>query len=170
MSVDDEARLLALARWPFLSQDPNSVGVAVSGGSDSVALLHLTWRAAAATGAKVFAVTVDHTLRPESGAEAQGVSELCEGLGVPHDVLVWRHGDIAGNLPDQARRARYDLIAGWARDRGIGHVGLGHTMDDQAETVLIGLARAAGVDGLSGMRLLWQDRGLTWARPLLTER
>jgi len=68
---------------------------------------------------------------------------------------------------DAARRARMALIAGWARDRGIGHVALGHTRDDQAETLLMGLARRAGIDGLAGMRRDWVEGGVTFHRPLL---
>jgi tRNA(Ile)-lysidine synthase len=112
-------------------------------------------------------VTVDHRLRAESGAEAAGVAAACAGLGVPHKVVVWDHGPLQGNLMDTARRARMGLITDWARARGIGHVALGHTRDDQAETVLMGLARQAGLAGLSGMRQTWAEGGATFHRPLL---
>jgi tRNA(Ile)-lysidine synthase len=125
--------------------------------------LHL----ALSAGFKVEAVTVDHRLRPESAAEAAGVAETCAGLGVPHAVLVWEHGPVAGNLMDAARRARMALIQTWARGHGIGHVALGHTRDDQAETLLMGLARQAGIAGLSGMRRRWDETGVTLHRPLL---
>lgn len=139
------------------------VGVAVSGGSDSVALLHLI----AAAGARVQAVTVNHDLRVAAADEARFVAGLCAGLGVPHSVVVWDHGVIAGNLPNAARRARYGLIAGWAQARGITRVVLGHTADDQAETVLMGLARGAGLDGLCGMRPWWDQGPVRFERPLL---
>lgn len=139
----------------------------MSGGSDSVAVLHLMTRAAPHCGWQVRAVTVNHRLRPEAAEEAAFVGRLCAELGVAHDVLVWEHGAIAGNLQDEARRARYGLIGDWGRDRGIGHVVLGHTADDQAETFLMGLAREAGLDGLTGMRREWTVGGVVFARPFL---
>ncbi|WP_343116028.1 tRNA lysidine(34) synthetase TilS [Ostreiculturibacter nitratireducens] len=143
------------------------LGVAVSGGGDSTALLHLLAAWAGEHGAEIAAVTVDHGLRPGSAAEAAAVARICAGLGVPHETLRW-HWDGEGNLQDQARRARLTLIADWARGRGIGAVALGHTRDDQAETFLMRLARGAGVDGLSGMSPERHAEGIQWLRPLLT--
>ena len=140
------------------------LGVAVSGGSDSMALLHLAARLAPVLKAQVRAVTVDHALRDGSAAEAVQVGQVCAALGVSHATLVWDHGAVAGNLMDAARRARYGLIAGWAQGCP---VAVAHTADDQAETFLMGLARGAGLDGLSGMRPAWQQ-GVTFLRPLLT--
>jgi tRNA(Ile)-lysidine synthase len=140
-----------------------TIGIALSGGGDSTALLHLALRA----GLRVEAVTVDHRLRPESAVEAAGVAAACARLGVRHEVRVWEHGPVSGNLMDGARRARMALIAAWARDRGLAHVALGHTQDDQAETLLMGLARAAGIAGLSGMRRQWAEGDVTFHRPLL---
>jgi tRNA(Ile)-lysidine synthase len=88
-------------------------------------------------------------------------------LGVPHKVKVWEHGQVTGNLMDAARRARMGLIRDWAVAREIRHVALGHTRDDQAETLLMGLARRAGIDGLAGMRRAWVEAGVTFHRPLL---
>jgi tRNA(Ile)-lysidine synthase len=68
---------------------------------------------------------------------------------------------------DAARRARMALIGDWAQGRGLGHVALGHTRDDQAETLLMGLARSAGLPGLSGMRRQWEQGGVRYYRPLL---
>ena len=157
-----DAGLLRLAAAVF-EGNSGGVGVAVSGGSDSVALLHLL----AAAGVRVYAVTINHDLRSGAAEEARFVAGLCAGLGVPHSVLVWDHGVIAGNLPDAARRARYRLMAGWAATRGIARVMLGHTADDQAETVVMGLARGAGLDGLCGMRASWALDGVRFERPLL---
>ena len=140
-----------------------TVGIALSGGGDSTALLHLCL----AAGLQVEAVTVDHRLRPESAAEAAGVAACCAGLGVRHELRVWEHGPVAGNVMDAARRARMALIADWARRRGIGVVALGHTRDDQAETLLMGLARASGIAGLSGMRPEFEQEGVRFLRPLL---
>ncbi|PCD77819.1 tRNA lysidine(34) synthetase TilS [Pseudothioclava arenosa] len=154
-----------LARTAF---DPGAVprvGVAVSGGSDSMAALHLLARHHA-----VAAVTVDHGLRPEAAAEAAFVAKACAALGVPHDTLRWAGAGAQGNLMDQARRARLRLIAEWARARGIGHVVLAHTLDDQAETFVMRLAREAGLEGLSGMRPAFEAEGITWHRPFLSVR
>jgi tRNA(Ile)-lysidine synthase len=139
------------------------LGLAVSGGGDSVALLCLAVEA----GLPVIAVTVDHGLRPEAAGEAAWVGALCARLGVAHDVLRWQDWDGTGNLQDAARRARLRLIADWARGHGIGMVALGHTQDDQAETVLMRLARRAGVDGLAGMAPWRHHLGVCWTRPLL---
>ena len=140
-----------------------TIGVALSGGGDSTALLHLCLRA----GLAVEAVTVDHRLRPESADEAAAVHATCAALGVSHEIRVWDHGPVTGNLMDAARRARLALIADWAQSRGIDTVALGHTRDDQAETVLMGLARSAGLAGLSGMRPAFDMGNVHVLRPLL---
>ncbi|MCB2128829.1 MAG: tRNA lysidine(34) synthetase TilS [Rhodobacteraceae bacterium] len=163
----DDSRLLRAADWVFPGGWPERIGVAVSGGGDSMALLHLLARNQARRGCVVHAVTVDHRLRAEAADEARTVARFCKTLGVPHQTLVWDHGRITQNLQDTARRARYRLIGEWALATGIGHVAIGHTADDQAETFLMGLARQAGIDGLSGMRGTWDDEGIAWSRPLL---
>lgn len=148
--------------------DPDGVtGIAVSGGSDSVGLLHLAQVAARAAGLSLAAVTVDHGLRSDSGAEAEGVARLCAGLGISHQTLQWQGWDGRGNLQAAAREARYALMTDWARGQGIRRVLLGHTQDDQAETFLMRVARQAGLDGLSGMAARFQRGGITWERPLL---
>lgn len=160
-----DAVLLHFAQSHFFAPPPpERIGVAVSGGSDSTALLHLFHRAHPG---KVLAVTIDHGLRAESAAEAAGVAALCAALGIAHTTLRWQGPLPAGNLMDQARRARLELLAEWARDREIAHIVLGHTADDQAETFLMNLARAAGLDGLSGMRDRWTENGIHWSRPFL---
>ncbi len=138
----------------------------VSGGGDSVALLLLMQR----TGRGIAAITVDHGLRAGSAREAEAVAALCAARGIPHEIRVWRGWAGGGNLQDAARRARRGLIADWARGRGIGAVALGHTLDDQAETVVMRLARGSGVDGLSGMAATSTAEGLVWLRPLLGVR
>lgn len=146
------------------------LGIAVSGGSDSLGLLHLAGQWSKRRGVRIKAVTVDHGLRPESAAEARSVAGICQLLGVDHATLKWQGWDRSGNLQDQARRARYRLMADWALAEGIGVIALGHTADDQAETFLMRLAREAGVDGLSGMATRRQAHGVVWLRPLLQVR
>ena len=126
------------------------LGLAVSGGPDSLALLLL---AAAARPGEVEAATVDHGLRAESRDEADMVAGLCDRLGVPHSTLAieW---DIppTSAIQEQARMLRYGALAAWSRDLGIGAVLTGHHLDDQAETMVMRLNRGSGVRGLAGMR------------------
>ena len=168
MPVSDGAgRILSESARRALSFGPvrGVVGLAVSGGGDSMAMLHLMAEAAQRP---LAVATVDHRLRAAAAAEALRVGQVCAGLGVPHEVLVWDHGAIVGNLMQAARRARYRLLAEWAQARGIGTVLVAHTADDQAETLLLGLARAAGLDGLAGMRPVWQQVGVAFHRAFLT--
>lgn len=143
------------------------LGVAVSGGGDSVALLHLADAWARARGRGLEVATVDHGLRPESASEAEAVAAAAASLGRSHQTLRWTGWDGRGNLQAEARDARRRLLAGWAAERGADAVALGHTLDDQAETVLMRLGRSAGVDGLSGMSARTRAEGLIWLRPLL---
>ncbi len=167
MPVTGAKALKALIDQHFSGKLPQRLGVAVSGGSDSLALLVLLHEICAKDGPELFAVTVDHGLRAESAAEAAQVARICAGLNVAHDTLNWTGWGGQGNLPDQARRARYALMADWAQDRDINDIALGHTADDQAETFLMRLGREAGVDGLSAMACSWQAGGTTFHRPLL---
>lgn len=163
--ADNFARdLTALLR----SDLPARIGLAVSGGSDSVALMHLAADWAAGAGVQLHVVTVDHGLRPDAAAEAAGVAQQAAALGLPHDTLRWQTPDGTGNLMDRARRARYDLMSGWAATIGIDHIALGHTADDVAETFLMRLGREAGVDGLSAMASRKQRAETQFLRPLLS--
>lgn len=148
-----------------LPDRPARVGVAVSGGSDSTALLVL---ACTHFGARnVQAVTVDHGLRDSATGEIEQVAALCTSLGCAHTVLKWTGWNGQGNLQAEARAARYRLIADWAQGAGTDTILLGHTLDDQAETFLMRLARGSGVDGLAAMADVRKQNGLLWARPLL---
>ena len=131
-----------------------------------MALLHLL----AGQGLRLSVATVDHGLRAEAVAEAAMVAATCAGLGLPHATLCWTDPCGPGNLSARARTARYDLLRDWAAGQGIRSVALGHTLDDQAETVLMRLARGSGVDGLSGMAEARTDDGILWLRPLLSQR
>ena len=149
---------------------PPRLGVAVSGGGDSMALLSLLHGLSAAAGTHLETVTVDHGLRPEAAGEAAFVARCASTLGLSHETLRWRGWDGQGNLQNAAREARYRLMADWAERRGLPCVALGHTADDQAETVLMRLARRSGVDGLSAMAPRSKRHGTTWLRPLLFAR
>lgn len=141
--------------------------MAVSGGSDSMALLHLMQACFAQEPVELFAATIDHRLRPESADEAAFVGRTAARLGIAHDTIEWREGPGQGNLQKQAREARYELLTSWARRKGIPVLCVAHTADDQAETLLMRMARAAGVSGLSGMPPSRVHNGVTLMRPLL---
>ncbi len=147
---------------------PDTIGLAVSGGGDSMAMLALAHNWTRDWGVKLRVVTVDHGLRPEAADEAAMVAAECATLGWSHDTLKWTGWDRSGNLQDAARAARLRLIDDWrgtTRD-----VLFAHTADDQAETVLMRLARGSGVDGLSGMAAIRQVGDMRVVRPLLGER
>lgn len=138
------------------------LGVAVSGGPDSMALL---WLATRAFPDRVEAVTVDHRLRAASADEAAMVARWCAGAGVPHAVLTPDEAP-TGNLQSWARAARYRLIEGWRAARGIDWIMTAHHADDQLETMLMRLNRGSGVAGLAGVRA----RAGRVIRPLLAVR
>jgi len=129
--------------WP----EGDRLGLAVSGGPDSLALLLL---AKGVMADRVEAATVDHGLRPESAREAAMVAELCAAYGIPHRILTVKVP--AGNLHDRARAARYAALGTWMAERGLGALATAHHADDQAETFLMRLNRGSGVPGLAGVR------------------
>lgn len=145
--------------------------VAVSGGGDSVALLHLASSWAKATGVALKAVTVDHGLRPEAAAEAAFVAGICENLEIQHFTLAWDGSKPTTGISEAAREARYLLMSEFARDIGVDTILTGHTLDDQAETLWMRNSRYSEnsqVRGLSGMaRGMMLCPGIRVIRPLL---
>lgn len=142
---------------------PGRLGIAVSGGPDSLALLLL---AHAAFPGQVQAATVDHRLRPESAAEARLVARICQDLDLSHAILA-ADAPIEGNLQAGARALRYRLLGRWTVEAGIGWLLTAHHADDQAETLAMRLGRGAGLSGLAGVRAATDIAGLKVARPLL---
>jgi len=147
--------------------------LAVSGGPDSTALLWLAarWRKSLKKKPELIAVTVDHGLRPEAAREAASVKRLAKALGIPHRTVVWKGEKPKAGLQQAARTARYSLLAQAAEKAGAAHILTAHTLDDQAETVLIRMSRGSGLTGLAAMaqvsRLPNGAGHISLVRPLL---
>lgn len=146
-----------------------AIVLAVSGGPDSVAMMWLAarWRRALRAGPRLVAVTIDHGLRTEAAREARDVKHLAKALDLPHRTLRWSGAKPETGLPAAAREERYRLLAQAARAAGATHVLTAHTQDDQAETVLMRMARGSGIAGLAAMARQSQREGVVLARPLL---
>src|SRR5262249_33075774 len=143
--------------------------LAVSGGPDSTALLVLAarWWAGLRTGPDLLAVTVDHGLRRGSAREARAVKRLAARLGVRHRTLKWTGAKPKTGLQEAARAVRYRLLAAAARGARATYVLTGHTRDDQAETVLLRIARGSRPSRLFAMARRAPLEGWTLVRPLL---
>ncbi|HWA88702.1 MAG TPA: tRNA lysidine(34) synthetase TilS [Rhizomicrobium sp.] len=145
--------------------------VAVSGGADSLALMHLLRRwAKAARRTPPVVLTVDHGLREGSAADARKVLRWAKAEGLKAHVLRWTGAKPEADLEAEARAARYRLMGEWCARRGIEALYVAHTRDDQAETFLLRLARGSGLDGLAAMRAMAPCPGkaeVRVVRPLL---
>lgn len=165
--IDDHEAAALFSR--YLTGNTGLV-LAVSGGSDSMALMRLIarWNAGLEPQAQpdIHVVTVDHALRPEAAAEADFVVREAASLGLPVQKLRWDGPHPKTGVPAAAREARYSLMAGFCRQRRAVLV-TAHTLDDQAETLVMALARGAGVDGLSAMQAETTLNGLIIIRPFL---
>lgn len=134
--------------WPAdLRAGSGKLGLAVSGGPDSLALLLLC---AAAWPGDVAVASVDHGLRLEAEGEVAFVHNVCAALNVPFTALCVKVA--GGNLQARAREARYAALSRWVRDEGLGALATAHHADDQAETLFMRLARGSGLSGLAGVR------------------
>ena len=165
--ADRAAKALAAAGVPAAG---DGVAVAVSGGADSLALLHTLRALAGPRGWRLAVVTVDHGLRPGSAADAAFVADHAKAIGLPARVRTLAPADLdqhrKAGPEGAARAARYGALWPAADELGCRWLATGHTLDDQAETVLLELLRGAGPDGLAGMAV----RGGRLLRPLLGVR
>ncbi len=156
-----------------MAQHQGAIAVAVSGGGDSVALMHLLAAYARARKHKAPVVlTVDHGLRKSSSKDAKQVAAWAKKAGLIAHVLSWHGAKPKSGVEAAAREARYRLMGDWLTRHKIATLYVGHTIDDQAETFLLRLARGSGLDGLAAMgaRAPWPVAGfpnLSVARPLL---
>lgn len=145
------------------------VALAVSGGADSLALLILAcrWRQLTGSSTTLHVLTVDHGLRAESAAEADFVLATAARYGVEARAMRWDGPYPSANIEAVAREARYRLLTGAAREIGCSVVATAHHREDQAETLLLRLARGSGVYGLAAMATERDQEGVTLFRPLL---
>ena len=143
------------------------LAVAVSGGSDSMALVLLANSWARERGGRVTALTVDHGLRADAAREARQVAGWLAAMGIDHHLLRWRGPKPRAAIQARARDARYRLLDDWCGDAGVLHLLVGHTRDDQAETLMMRLRRGSGPDGLAAMGRERMLRHCRLLRPLL---
>ena len=143
------------------------LAIGVSGGADSLALALLASEWARARGGEAVALTVDHGLRPESRQEARRVATWMKARRLPHRILCWSGAKPGTGLQAAARQARYELMTGWCRARGVLHLLVAHHMEDQAETFVLRLGRGSGADGLSCMSAVSEMPWVRLVRPLL---
>ena len=152
------------ALWPQEERGGRPLGLAVSGGPDSIALLLL---AHAVLPGRIAVASIDHGLRPEAAGEVALVERIAGERGIPFTALTVTLAP--GNVQAQARAARYAALAEWARTNGLGAVATAHHADDQAETLLMRLNRGSGLAGLAGVRAVSRIEGSEGPllRPLL---
>jgi len=172
-----EQRVLSFIREHHLVSGQQKLLVAVSGGPDSVCLLHILFGLRDELGIELHVAHLDHQLRgAESEADARYVADLACRLSIPasierRDVMAY-HARQRISLEEAAREVRYAFLAQVAKSIGADRVAVGHTVDDHIETILMHLIRGTGTRGLRGLQssAVWQSSGdsLTVIRPLLT--
>lgn len=141
--------------------------VAVSGGSDSLALTFLANEYAATKNLKLEAVTVDHTLRPESSAEAEEVQSILKAHDISHHTLVWQHDDNLNRIHEQARKARYHLLTEFCKRYENPYLLTAHHAQDQIETILMRFLKGSGAAGFQGIQAARYENDVRIIRPLL---
>ena len=150
-----------------LPQDITRIGVGVSGGADSLCLVHLLKKYCDNHHIKLYAFTVDHDLRKESAHEAKSVHSMLTKWGLNHQTLKWCGLKPKTGIEEKARQARYDLMYQACQKKKIKHLFLAHHIKDQAETFWIRLSHGSGVDGLGAMDEISFMRDIVLMRPLL---
>ncbi len=155
---------------PFLIRPPDKIVVAVSGGADSVCLLHLFLKAGFLS--RLHVAHLNHGFREESDEEAVFVADLCQSFSVPCTVEKQNVLETCKKMrlskQEGARFVRYAFLHEVANAQGASFIALGHTADDQVETILINRLRGAGPSGLRGIVKSRNDRGHFLIRPMLS--
>jgi tRNA(Ile)-lysidine synthase len=143
--------------------------IGLSGGGDSMALAHLCAAWTKQSDAQVSALIVDHGLRAQASVEAQQALAWAEALGLPATIHTYNGPRFTTRIQEKARNLRHDAFQKAVADAGGATILLGHTLDDQAETIAFRLSRQTGLDGLAGMASVTKDvlAGVPIARPLL---
>ena len=172
MINQDSGKMIEQVVSNLASLKLSSCGIAVSGGSDSIALFHIMTEWESENKPEILVASVDHGLRPESRSEVEFVKKICEMKNVKHFSLkpTANISEAQGNLQDNARSARYQLLRNWAISNDLQSILVGHTLDDQEENLLIRFLRGSGVDGLDSMENMVVRNGISWIRPLLKFR
>jgi tRNA(Ile)-lysidine synthase len=143
------------------------LAIAVSGGSDSMALALLARNWAADKAIELVTLTVDHGLRPAAQQEAETVSQWMQALNLPHKTLVWRGPHPTTGIQSAAREARYQLMTAYCQSQDIPALLVGHQLEDQLETLLMRLSKGSGLEGLTAMKEDSRQFDLRLLRPLL---
>jgi tRNA(Ile)-lysidine synthase len=161
----DDSTFAALLE-PFATL-PERLAIGVSGGPDSMALAYLTKVWADRNKRQILAFIVDHGLRAESASEAEATCALLHKMGISAEILHWQHPPIVSRLHITARKARLKLLTEACKRGEMKHLLLAHHRDDQAETILMRLAKGSGVDGLAGIAAHNVVNEITIFRPFL---
>lgn len=150
----------------FLKEGFN-IAVATSGGSDSLALCFLMHDLIGEIGGKMVAITIDHKLRNESFEEALKVKATLNQYNIEHVIISWDGDKPSSNIQEEARLARYRLLAEYCLNNDISYLMTGHQQNDQAENFIIRVDHGSGVYGLSGIPAISKINGIKVVRPLL---
>ncbi|WP_422342588.1 tRNA lysidine(34) synthetase TilS [Parasphingorhabdus sp.] len=147
-ALSDRFHDAVVALVPDFENSNDILGLAVSGGPDSLALLLLAHECFPG---RIAAASVNHGLRPEAHDECEFVSRLCVERNIPHQILK-PSTPIRGSIQVEARKARYSLLNSWLEHRNIGLLATAHHADDQLETLIMRILRGSGIDGMSAIR------------------
>ncbi len=166
MSFTENKVLTSLRGFPEING--SKVAIGVSGGCDSLALLLALYKYSKEQNITLYAITIDHQLRPSSLEEAIYVAKICKKLNIQHEILTWNHTtDKISNLEASAREARYNLFAEFCHKNKIKYLLTAHHMNDQVETFFLRLLRGSGIDGLAAMDTRAKLFNITILRPFL---
>ncbi|MCH9753812.1 MAG: tRNA lysidine(34) synthetase TilS, partial [Alphaproteobacteria bacterium] len=150
-----------------LLDSENRFAVALSGGSDSMALAVLLNDYSKKNNKELVALIVDHNLRDNSSVEARNVSEIITNLGIKNEILTWAHQEISSNIQERAREARLSLLTEYCKTHKIKYLFTAHHKNDVAETFLMNMIRGSGIYGMSSIPSMTVYNDTQLLRPLL---